>query len=981
MKTTRLILVLIALSALFSCNLKDENKKIEDRDLTEYVNTLIGTQAWSGKIQLAGPELAEGHTYPGVCPPFAMTEWTPQTTTGAIPYWYEKGDKAKIQGFRATHYPSGAVMSEYGSFTLFPATGKPEINSEKRASSFSHENEIAKPHYYSVLIDDNKIKAEITATSRVGFLQFTFPESDSSTILLDFNKNGGQIQVNPEKREISGYSFEKGQGTPENFASYFVACFEKEINDFKIISEKAGNNSSAGWVSFSTKQNELVKVKVATSFISIEQALKNLDDEIPHWDFTKVSEQTKALWNDELNKIQIEGASEADKTIFYTSMYHALLLPREFSEQGKYYSPYDGKVHKGVSFTDFSLWDTYRAEHPLLLFLVPDKVNLMIQSLLNTYDEGGWIPKWPNPGYSNVMMGTHADAMIADAYIKGVRDYDVDKAWEAMQKNANELGTGRYEARLGIKDYNYYGFVPGDKYGESIARTMEFAFDDFCLAQMAKSLGKDADYGKYIKRANNYKNVLDPETMNVRGKTTDGCWMDANDKSISVWAGYTDQSLEVYKWNHTFLVPHDVDGLITFFKGKPGFINALDTLFSKEYYYVGDEFSMHVPYLYNYAGKPWKTQKLVRQILKDYFAEGPDGLCGNDDCGQLSSWYIFGAMGFYPVAPGDDYYTIGSLLFGKLTMSLPNGKQFRIIAENVSDENVYIQSATLNGETYAKSYLLHKDIMQGGTLKFEMSNTPNKSWGSKEGDIPVSSIENFDYLPGPSIKSESTSFEDSLTVTLESVLANAWIYYTLDGSEPTKQKQLYEDPLVIKTNTTLKALTYKKGMQPSVVMKVDFFKRPKGRSVKLLTNYSDNYTGGGPDGLIDYKWGNYFFKSTCWQGYEEVDMIAVVDVGSMQKINKISVSFLQDVSNWIFCPTAVEYYISNDGTNFKIIETIEISNEKELKGTPEIKYFNIETNQSCRYVKVVAKNQKQNPVWHSFAGAKSWLFVDEIIIK
>jgi predicted alpha-1,2-mannosidase len=982
MKNIITIFSICTLLVFTSCDASmDQRSENQQQDLTKYVNTLIGTQPWTGKIQLAGPELAEGHTFPGVCPPFAMTEWTPQTTTGAIPYWYEEGEKANIQGFRATHYPSGAVMAEYGSFTVFPATGTPIPDPEKRASWFDHKTETALPHYYSVYLDDYKVKAEMTATSRAGFMQFTFPKNDSSYILLDLFENKGEIDIDIESNEISGYSTAKGLGTPDNFACYFVAQFDKDFEAASTSKVNDENTNNVSWVSFKTTEGEVIKVKIGTSFISIEQARENVKAEVSNWNFKEICEQTKQSWNDELNKIQIEGGSDDDKTIFYTSMYHALLLPREFSEQGKYYSPYDGEIHEGESFTDYSLWDTYRAEHPLLIFLVPDKVNLMIESLLNSYDEGGWIPKWPNPGYSNVMMGTHADALIADAYIKGLRDYDVEKAWEAMEKNANIPGEGLYGARVGIEDYNYYGFVPGDKHGECIARTLEFAYDDFCLAQMAKAMGKDDKYKEYIKRANYYKNVLDLQSMNVRGKTSNGCWMDINDNSISTWAGSTEQSIEIYKWNHTFLAPHDVEGLIDFFGGNEGFNNALDTLFHNDYYYVGDEFSMHAPYLYNYSATPWKTQKLVRQILDDYFENSPGGLCGNDDCGQLSSWYIFGAMGFYPVAPGDDYYTIGSPVFENLTMNLPNGKKFRVSAENMSDQNVYIESATLNGKEFTKNYILHDQIMDGGHLHFVMSDKPNKNWGSTKEDLPNSSIESYDFLPGPSIVSESTTFKDNTTIRLESYIDDCKIYYTTDGTEPTTSSQLYKTPISITQTTKIKAFTNNSENNASMVMEAEFYKLPTGRSIEVLSEYNEKYSAGGAEGLIDYVKGNYFFKSNTWQGYEGKDFKAIVDLGSVQNINKIETTYLLDRSNWIFYPTEVFYYGSLDGKSYELIDQFEFDNGKELKSIPDIKAYTSIKNKSVRYIKVIAKNQKVVPSWHPWEGNTAWLFIDEIIIE
>lgn len=876
----------------------------------DYVDTRIGTQRWSKTITVSQAEDPSGFVYPGVGEPFAMTEWTPQTSVVhmahvpvQVPYWWDEG---RMQGFRGTHYPNGAVMNDYGCLTIMPMTGTVYIDAKSRASAYRHDTEIAKPHYYAVTLDDYKIKAEITAANQTGFFRFTFPQSDSASVLIDpvFSQYGGFFRVNPENNEIEGISYKTGMGVNSPGQAYFVARFDKKFKDFgvyktktnanaisakhfpqgndsplvqelkgeyysngelsgeptltridkqldfawssapadgllknvfsirwtgKIIPRKngihtltlthddgarlyingrlliddwivkppanietgkgldinsmanrkqvnesnvamlmqkgreydlrieyrddkgpskitidsvepedegeatkdalSGARGEAVYVSFNTSNNETVKVKIGTSFISTEQARMNMEREISDWDFDKAVNRTKQIWSKALGKIEVEGTDE-DKTIFYTALQRAMLLPRNMTEGGIYRSPFDGMIHNGDMYTDFSIWDTFRAEHPLLIFLEPERVSGMLRALLNAYDQGGWIPKWPNPGYSNVMMATHGDSVIAEAYIKGIRGFDANKAYEAMLKNASTPGDRGYEARDGILDYIKLGYVPADKYSESVACTMEYAYDDYCVAQMAKALGKDEDYRKFIARALNYKNVLDPETKLIRGRISTGEWRDPGDHNISVWARGTERDLKVYKWNYTVFAPQDPQGIINFFGGKSGFVDFMDNFFDDNLYYVGDEFSMHAPYLYDFAGEPWKTQKHVRALLDYYFAEGPGGMCGNDDAGQLSSWYLFGAMGFYPVSPAMPVYMIGSPVFNKITLHLENGKSFVIEAKNNSKTNVFIQSATLNGSGMNRPWLDHKQIMAGGRLSLNMGAEPNTQWGS-----------------------------------------------------------------------------------------------------------------------------------------------------------------------------------------------------------------------------------------------------------
>lgn len=730
----------------------------------KYVDTRIGTDEWQKESTLSVVEKPRGHVHPGVGATFSMSQFTAQTNLSDRPYFYYN---PTIQGIRCTHFPNGAGMSEYGAFTIMPTTGDLKILPEERASSYGHDGEIAKPHYYSVTLDDYGIRMEITATSRAGYLKFTYPESQQAHIIIDDprSRKGGYFKVNPESNEVEGFITNEGRRgnrgyVGREFASYFVLRFSKPFDSFGIVpfeEEPVADGDDAGLIrryvhqtdfsaeklqamaqtgtmaqalhlDFATSEGEQVEVKVGTSFINIQQARANLDKEIGKKDFDTVMKGTEDEWTKALEKISIE-ASDNTKTIFYTALHHCLLLPREFTEDGYHYSAFNGKVMPGVMYTDYSLWDTFRSEHPLLVLLEPERDCEMIQGLLNSYDEGGWMPKWPSPGYSNIMTGTHADAVIADAYVKGLRDFDQDKALAAMVKDASATATGIYKGRVGISDYIKLGYVPTDKYKESAIRTMEFAYDDFCIAQVAKLMGEDSLYNVLMQRSKNYLNVLDPETKMVRGRNSDGKWRAADDPSISIWARGTEKDRDTYFRNITLFVPHDVEGLAEFMGGNKELEAYLDYFFSNDYYYVGDEFSMHSPYIYNFIGCPWKTQATMRKILDYYFVNEPWGLSGMDDCGQLSSWYLMGAMGFYSFCPGTLIYQLTSPVVDRASINLANGKTFTIVAKGNSDKNIYIKSATLNGKPYNKCWIHHDDIMNGGVLELTMSSKPNKKWG------------------------------------------------------------------------------------------------------------------------------------------------------------------------------------------------------------------------------------------------------------
>ncbi|HEX9425873.1 MAG TPA: GH92 family glycosyl hydrolase [Pyrinomonadaceae bacterium] len=744
-RSISVIAMVIAMS--FALNLCGSLKALAQEPI-DSVNPMIGTTG--------STENDYGGMIPGVATPFGMTHWTVMTRENKIsvcPYNYKD---TTIQGFLGTHQPA-IWMGDYGQVSLMPISSELKIAGKL---PFRHAEEISTPYYYAVKMDDTgqPLKAELTATTRAGFLRFTFPASVASHIVVTASRSEqfrGSIQINPQAQEITGYnpdrqSSELGPPLP-NFKGYFVIQFSKpftafgtwENNDIHRGSKQESGHRMGGYASFATTQGEEIKVRIGTSFISIDQARDNLRREISDWDFDHVKTEGRRIWSEALDRIRIQGGSKAERVNFYTAMYHVLLFPRTFSEYGRYYSAFDDRLHNGVSYNDYSLWDTFRAEHPLLLLVQPERVPDMITSLLQMYDEGGWMPKWPNPTYTNIMIGTHADSVIADAYVKGFRGFDLKKAYAAMYKNAMTPPEGdthnrwldrapwtAFEARGGLTWYKSLGYVPQDKTDESVSRTLEFAYDDFCVAQIAKAVGKNDDYEMLMNRSRNYRNLYDSALGFMRPKKSDGTWDEQS------WAspeerkpGFTEGS----PWTYLFCEMQDIPGMIALMGGKQKFAARLDENFAGGHYRHGNEPGHHYTYLYNYVGQPWKTQERVREALIANYHNGPDGLSGNDDCGQMSAWYIFSALGFYPVTPGSTVYAISSPLFPKATIMLKGGPYkkgtFTVIARNQSPRNKYIQSAALNGKPLNSPFINHSDIANGSTLVFVMGPRPNKKWG------------------------------------------------------------------------------------------------------------------------------------------------------------------------------------------------------------------------------------------------------------
>jgi predicted alpha-1,2-mannosidase len=726
----------LIIAFVFACTITS----VAQTDPVDWVNLYIGTG--SGSIGYGG-------TMPFVTPPFGMTDWTPQTRQNKISVVSYKYEDTTISGFMGTHQPA-IWMGDYGYVTLMPEIDTLKTNPEDRKLPFAHTDEIVRPDYYSVWMNaggSRKIRTEMTATERCAYMRFTFPANASSTVVVEASRPGiaGFAHVDAAAQEITGYNPDRmdahlGPMPLPNFKGYFVIQFRKAFSDSGTYGStpQQPNSATGAYARFTTAEGEVVETRAGTSFISIEQARQNLKAEIPTWDFEVVRQSLRSTWNEKLGRITIEGATDDQRRIAYTGLYHALLYPRIFSEQGRYYSAFDDTVHKGVSYTAYSIWDTFRAEHSLLTLLAPERIDGMIGALLQNYQEGGWMPKWPNPSYTNIMIGTHADSLVAEAINKHFKGFNYQLAWDAVYKDAMTPPDGDttrrwedrephtpYEARGGLTYLKMLGYVPADKTAESASRTMEDSYDDWCVAEVAKALGKTKDYEFFLNRSHNYEHLFNKATGFMQARNFDGSWADPKD-------GWTEGNTWVYTW----AVMHDIPGLIQLMGGKDKYNARLDEHFGGGHNVHSNEPSHHYGYLYDYSGQPWKTQAKVREIATAEYANLPSGIDGDDDCGQMSAWYLFTALGFYPVNPASGDYMLGSPLFTKMTLRLANGNLFTVLAENNSAKNVYIQSATLNGKPLAIPLIRYDDIVAGASLKLVMGPAPS-GWASDWKPAPM----------------------------------------------------------------------------------------------------------------------------------------------------------------------------------------------------------------------------------------------------
>ena len=732
------------------------------KDWVQYVNPLVGTQSTF--------ELSTGNTYPAIARPWGMNFWTPQTGKmgGGWQYVYTAN---KIKGFKQTHQPSPWI-NDYGQFSLMPVTGKTVFNEDQRDSWFSHKGEVAMPHYYKVYLAEYDVVTEFTPTERAVLFRFTFPENEHSYVVVDAFDRGSYVKIEPEKKRIIGYSTRNSGGVPQNFKNYFIIEFDKaftytaSVKDQCIqenVHEQQANHAGA-IIGFQTDKGEVVHARVASSFISYEQAERNLS-ELGNDSFEALVQKGREAWNQVLGRIEVEGGNLDQYRTFYSCLYRSLLFPRSFYEldaQGTpvHYSPYNGEVLPGYMYTDTGFWDTFRCLFPFLNLMYPSVNRNIQEGLINTYKESGFFPEWASPGHRGCMIGNNSASVLADAYLKGVRVEDVKTLYEGLLHGTENVhpevsSTGR----LGHEYYNTLGYVPYDvSINENAARTLEYAYDDWCIYQMAKALDRPKKEQKlFAKRALNYRNLFDKESLLMRGRNKDGQFQ--TPFSPLKWG---DAFTEGNSWHYSWSVFHDPQGLIDLMGGKEVFSHMLDSvfavppLFDESYYgqviheiremtvmnmgnYAhGNQPIQHMIYLYNYVGEPWKAQYWLRQVMNRMYTPNPDGYCGDEDNGQTSAWYVFSALGFYPVCPGTDEYVLGAPLFKKATLHFENGNTLVLDAANNSAENLYIHTLKLNGVNYSKNYLRHDDLQKGGIFTFEMGNKPNIKRGVKSDDFPYS---------------------------------------------------------------------------------------------------------------------------------------------------------------------------------------------------------------------------------------------------
>lgn len=734
----------------------------EAHNYADYVNPLMGTHSTF--------ELSAGNVYPAIARPWGMNFWTPQTGKMGDGWQYVYTSN-KICGFKQTHQPSPWI-NDYGQFSIMPLVGKLEFAEEKRASWFSHKAEVAKPYYYKTYLADYDVLTEFTPTERAVMFRFTFPESDQSFVVIDAFDKGSFVKIEPEKNRILGYSTKNSGGVPENFKNYFVIEFDKPFTYKAVVSNNLIDEQrmelqvdhAGAIIGFSTRKGEIVHAKIASSFISLEQAQRNLE-ELSDDCFDMLVEKGKNAWNKMLGRIEIEGGSVDQYRTFYSCLYRSLLFPRKFYEidadgQIVHYSPYNGKILPGYMYTDTGFWDTFRCLFPLLNLMYPSVNKEIQEGLVNAYKESGFFPEWASPGHRDCMIGNNSASVLVDAYLKGVQVEDVEIVYQGLIHGTEAVHSKiSSTGRLGHEYYNKLGYVPYDvNIKENAARTLEYAYNDWCIYQMARALKRPAkEIELYAQRAMNYRNLFDKKTSLMRGRNKDGKFM--GPFSPLKWG---DAFTEGNSWHYTWSVFHDPQGLINLMGGRDNFVNMLDSvfavppLFDDSYYgqviheiremtvmnmgnYAhGNQPIQHMIYLYNYAGQPWKAQYWLRKVMDYLYSPTPDGYCGDEDNGQTSAWYVFSALGFYPVCPGTDEYIIGSPLFKQAKLYFENGHVLTIDASRNEVNNVYIKNLLVNGSDYTKNYLKHSDLLKGGSLKFEMDYKPNKKRGVLREDCPYS---------------------------------------------------------------------------------------------------------------------------------------------------------------------------------------------------------------------------------------------------
>lgn len=955
----------------------------------QYVNPFIGTGG-------------HGHTYPGATLPHGMVQLSPDTRLdgwdGCGGYHYSD---SFIYGFTHTHL-SGTGVSDYGDVLLMPMQGTPSDNRNIYGSAFRHSQESARPGYYSVRLLDEAIDADFTTSTRVGLHRYRFTHSGNASVIIDLEHRDAVIQSSIRMEDsvtVTGIRISKAWAREQH--EYFVIKFSQPIrhwqqwNHHQLLAGTFIDSSTQiqAAASFDLSASQEVMAKVALSPVSINGARLNLEAEMPGWDFEAVRTDAENRWEAELARIEVRDTDTSKLTKFYTALYHTALAPTINMDVDRQYRGRDNQIHRAEDFdyySVFSLWDTYRATHPLYTLIDQHRTTDYIRTFLAQYQEGGRLPVWElSSNETDCMIGYHSVPVIADAYLKGINGFDTTLALKAMLQSANWN-------HYGLPAYNRNGLIQVDDEHESVSKTLEYAYDDWCIARFAGWYGDSSVRNQYIRRAQYYKNVFDPNTGFMRPRKNGGWLSPFDPREVN------NHFTEANSWQYSFYVPQDIAGLIRLQGGEAAFARKLDRLFAEPtqttgrdqaditgligQYAHGNEPSHHIAYLYNYVGQSYKTQALVHQIMDSFYTTRPDGLIGNEDCGQMSAWFVMSALGFYPVTPASNQYVIGSPYFSMVQINLENGRNFIVNAPGAGVGKKYIRNAllsttaSLRPKDWSFVYLNHADIANGGLITFMMDDKPSDCFKQYRWQEPAISETKDQIVLNPVIDGGEISFTGSKNIRLQATKGNT-IFYAVGSDSITGTYKRYTKPFTIQTSARIRAYAVAPGSQKSFVTEAGFIRRPHNWQVKLNTVYEPQYAAAGPVGLVDHIYGSTNWRMGNWQGYQKTPVDAVIDLGKPQSVKQVNIRFLQDTRSWIVMPKKVTVAVSTDGINFEPVysgtDFLPIENLEPTIRVVEARF----SAKPIRYVRVQAEQYGNLPAWHEGAGGDTHIFLDEIEVE
>lgn len=984
------------------------------QNFTQYVNPFVGTDG-------------AGHTFPGAVLPFGMVQLSPDTRNdgsweGCSGYHYKD---SVIFGFSHKHL-SGTGMSDWGDILITPMCGKPSADYKTYSSKFSHKNEKASPGFYKVMLNNDSIGVELTATLRTGIHRYTFPKNKKAFVILDLLHRDKTLNCNLRVLDsVTVSGFRVSQGWAKEQHEYFIMKFNKPFKSMGYSVNKTFKPKLSAWplekaegafFEFDSAGILPLIVKVALSPVNTDGALKNMAEEAPHWDFEKYKKNAEEVWNKQLSKIEVKGG-DADKfTVFYTALYHCFIHPSISMDVDNRYRGINNEIQSASGYTNytvFSLWDTYRALHPLFTMVERKRTVDFIQTFLNQYKLSKRLPVWElSSNETNCMIGFHAVSVITDALVKNIGGFDTLYAYEAAKASATYTD-------FGLPAFNKNFYLETNNDGESVSKTLEYGYDYWCLSQMATILKKPADILKYTKYAQAYKNLFDNETGFMRPRKN-GNWL-----TPFFPTEINNHFTEANSWQYTFYVPQDIEGLINLYGGKQNFEKKLDELFSTSekttgreqadvtgligQYAHGNQPSHHMAYLYNFVGKPQKTIDLVHKICNNFYKNSPDGLIGNEDCGQMSAWYVFNAIGFYPFCPGSVQYVLSQPLFDHIKLNFEDGTHFDI--ENSHGENEVLCGYAIDKRKLKRSSFAHQQFFIGKQLSFiylNKNDTLTKTENINFCKPPVSIIPTYSisnphlskpisselkkkieaHIPvntmvaAPIIKSEEQLFKNSMDISIKAInYKEANIFYTTDGSNPSRASSIYFKPFKIDSSCTIKAKIYN-GKDSSVVTEAKFYKLKHNYNLTLVSKPCGQYQDCGPYSLMDGLYGSLNWRTGHWMGFQDNYFECVIDLKNKKEISYIGLNCLQDSHSWILMPTQVNFYISDDTKNFKQIGVLENNIKPEDPEVIVAKFGKLlEKTVTARYIKITAKNYGTLPEWHQGKGGEALIFVDEIEIK